>query len=116
MTKDEITDRKMLELAAKAAGYATYQFSDYLGFQILDAGDSRWWNPLTNDGDAFRLAVKLGVDLELHGCNSMCPYVGAYDCERNIAEEDQPGNGDPYTATRRVIVRAAAEIERNKNG
>ena len=92
-----MTDRELLELAAKAAGN---------GFVI------GYWNPLTDDGDALRLAVKLGLDLELHGCNSTHPYAVAFDCNRNIAEEEQPDNGDPYAATRRAIVRAAAEIGR----
>ena len=55
-------DRRLLEKAAKAAGL---QFSDgrqlnprvYL---VRAAGeDWRGWNPLTDDGDALRLAVKL---------------------------------------------------------
>jgi hypothetical protein len=104
-----VSDRELLELAAKAAGV-----------ELTDADRAAWlnkssygWNPLDDDGDALRLAVKLGLDLELHGCNSTHPYAVAFDCNRNIAEEEQPDNGDPYAATRRAIVRAAAEIGRN---
>ncbi len=104
-----MSDRELLELAAKAAGV-----------ELTDADRAAWlnkssygWNPLDDDGDALRLAVKLGLDLELHGCNSTHPYAVAFDCNRNIAEEEQPDNGDPYAATRRAIVRAAAEIGRN---
>lgn len=106
-----MTDRELLELAAKAAGYP----AEWRGeIKIETDQGPRLWNPLTDDGDALRLAVKLGLDVEMHGCNSTHPYACAFDCERNIAEEDQPSNGDPYTATRRAIVRAAAEIGKQK--
>ena len=81
----EMTDREMLELAAKAAGVE--------------------WNPLTDDGDALRLAVKLGI-CYFDGDLAVC--FGADG--RNITE---PFGIDPYAATRRAIVRAAAEIGRD---
>ena len=73
-------DRELLELAARAAGYEI-EF-DYYGdgrhgrFVIGSGFPPLLWNPLTDDGDALRLAVKLRL------------------------------------ATRRAIVRAAAEIGR----
>ena len=93
--KTNAADRELLELAAKAAGMHTGgwaldvskgmrlqdDFNDFLGF----------WNPLTDDGDALRLAVKLGM-----------------------ASERGPFDGEFYAhavpPTRRAIVRAAAEI------
>ena len=135
-----MTDRELLELAAKAAGYSFwYSKHGYINL-VTPNGNTvaccTWWKPfdectgekndpptlydalqdhgnwfpLTSDGDALRLAVKLGLDLEMHGCNSTHPYATAFDCERNIAEEEQPNDGDPFAATRRAIVRAAAEI------
>lgn len=108
-----MTDRELLEMAAKADGnIEVLSYHHQKGLQI-GTGALRWvqyWNPLTDDGDALRLAVKLGLDLEMHGCNSTHPYATAFDCERNIAEEEQPNDGDPFAATRRAIVRAAAEI------
>ena len=51
------TDRELLELAAKAAGVVIKY--NYLGTQ-----DARCpWNPLTDDGDAFRLALKLKLNI-----------------------------------------------------
>ncbi len=115
-----MSDRELLELAAKAAGYGEVWTLDsdpdtfYIGPRYTGGAPKyRVWNPLTDDGDALRLAVKLGLDLELHGCNSTHPYAVAFDCNRNIGEEEQPDNGDPYAATRRAIVLAAAEIGRN---
>ena len=100
LRKAEMTDKELLELAAKAAGISLKIYHEVLN----------QWNPLTDDGDALRLAVKLCLDVETHGANAMHPYICAFDCERNIAEEVQPDDGDPYSATRRAIVRAAAEI------
>lgn len=53
-----MTDRELLELAAKAAGHNYYM--DSFGVHQIDSGR---WNPLYDDGDALRLAVKLGVDI-----------------------------------------------------
>jgi hypothetical protein len=92
-----MNDRELLEFAAKAAGH---EFKDMEGR----------WNPLTYDGDALRLAVKLGLDVEMHGCTAPLSFACAFDCMRNIAEEVEADDGDPYAATRRAIVRAAAEI------
>jgi hypothetical protein len=112
-----MTDRELLEMAAKAAGITLRWIQgpndDECIHPIRRRDDGMCevdWNPLTDDGDALRLAVKLGIDIETHGCNSAHPFACAFDCERNIAEEEQPDNGDPYAATRRAIVRAAAAI------
>lgn len=106
-----MTDRELLELAAKAVLSPSWYGNDaYL------CGFLSRWNPLADDGDALRLAVKLGLDVEMRGCNSTHPYAAAFDHEKNIAEEEQPDNGDPYAATRRAIVRAAAEIGKQMGG
>lgn len=49
------TDRELLELAAKAAGY---EYAKHGGY-IVVFGIPGNWNPLSDDGDALRLAVKL---------------------------------------------------------
>ena len=53
---------KKLILAAKAAGVTSYYYfkDDPRGLNIvgpkeLTAGGTTWWNPYTDDGDAFRL-------------------------------------------------------------
>ena len=60
-----MTDRELLEKAAKAAGIEWYGIagddtSDCLYFDI-GPDDVVEWNPLTNDGDALRLAVRLEI-------------------------------------------------------
>ena len=99
-----MTDRELLELAAKAAGMTIVSRCDDGRCGIEGLG--KWWNPLTDDGDAFRLAVKLEmcVSLEGHGRAVAITVAGL--------EVEEPNRDDPYAATRRAIVRAAAEIER----
>ena len=103
-----MTDRELLEAAAKADGEYHGEWSDRAGaFRIRYAGEWREWNPLTNSGDAFELAVnlqKLGVELRLGRTNFLVGVgIGPYWCE----EVTDP---DPYAAARRAIVRAAAAI------
>ncbi len=96
-------DNELLELAAKATGI------DYPSG--IDSRFAPSWNPLTSDGDALRLAVKL--NLQIHPCDDEC-WIGdpAADLEKpSICEQN---NSDPYAATRRAIVRAAAEIGKVK--
>lgn len=97
-------DKTMLEMAARAA-------HGEFGAQMLDSG----WNPLTDDGDALRLAVKLGLDLlrtdqDVEAIAGLPPYVKADQPHAAAPFGIMPLGGDPYAATRRAIVRAAAEI------
>ena len=94
-----MSDRELLELAAKAAGIETFRTS--AGNLVTD-NNGKSWNPLTDDGDALRLAVKLRLDITfgafgIYACKTLedtCHRVPSYDSE----------------ATRRAIVRAAAII------
>ena len=114
-----MTDREMLELAAKAGGYARHEYVENSardGRVVTGHYDSLLEvciNPLTDDGDALRLAVKLelilcvrreGVtDATMHAPRTgMTPYLSFLEQHKD----------DPYAATRRAIVRAAAEIGR----
>ena len=92
-------DRELLEQAAKAAGELT---PDWYGNNAYFDGVLKRWNPLTDDGDALRLAVKLAVVVNL-----IPNYTSV--CDSNLIVKEQH-NDDPYAATRRAIVRAAAEI------
>lgn len=104
-------DRTLLELAAKAAGLEfdsgrqlnpTYYLVREVGSALND--DWRGWNPLANDGDAFRLAVKLQLTIK-HRTVDIDVSKG------NISvSEHAPTYRDALEATRRAIVRAAAAI------
>lgn len=100
-----MTDREMLEFAAKAAGIVL-EWQDGGWAHCLDTG--REWNPLTDDGDALRLAVKLGIHV-MHSKHKV--RAGRKLVQDGPCEEDK--RPDPLAATRRAITRCAAEIGRN---
>ena len=112
-------DRELLELAAKAAGLDDAEWQDMEGWGEVRHGFSHamwsktlneacgtgYWNPLIDDGDAFRLAVKLNLAISIEEGQSLAHH------EHVIAGNPVQHNGRyPYAATRRAIVRAAAEI------
>jgi hypothetical protein len=100
-----MTDRELLELAAKAAGLIVITDAKDRGLWIAGLEDE--WNPLTDDGDAFRLTVKLGIKFSIkNGATWLERVIGPGQVQWDYEQHD----GDPYAATRRAIVRAAAEI------
>lgn len=105
-------DRKLLELAAKAAGY---KYSDLRlpGESGLVLLGQTYWDPIDDDGDALRLAVKLNITIQFpwdHKGKLMQETRCWNDSDDFAIEEHKD---DPYAATRRAIVRAAAEIGRS---
>ena len=98
-----MTDRELLEMAAKVVGYERNSAGP------IGPCD---WNPLEDDGDALRLAVALnmGISIPVHK-TVLADVITFLDSRVNVRQE---GDGDPYAATRRAIVRAAAEIGRLK--
>lgn len=121
---DTMTDRELLEAAARAAGLKLQPAGRTDGnFLVLMNEDGDYiWSPLTDDGDAFRLAVKLGIQIRQYPIYDT-PRFAAYACEpkwdsdaqKNIgAEALVQYDGDQYAATRRAIVRAAAAISESK--
>ena len=124
------TDRELLEMAAKAAGHALVWGEKYaIGGDTVDCSDmpyiksihpdelDAYWNPLTDDGDAFRLAVKCGISvLRFSACigtgwpqNGLPARLIGFD----PPYEDISSGQDVLAATRRAITRAAAEIGRS---
>lgn len=101
-----MTDRELLELAAKAAGIRVNPWHEKYELLLSDF-DFEPWNPLTDDGDALRLAVKLELSVYAHSRMINVTHTTMPFSELEIIE-DEPL--DPYAATRRAIVRAAAEI------
>ena len=98
------TDRELLELAAKAAGIEIIEWSciEESCDAIARLADRRLhkWNPLTDDGDALRLAVKLNIPIFPYEDETSTGTIGV------VAK----GFFDKYENTRRAIVRAAAAI------
>ena len=112
-----MSDRELLELAAKAAGVdykpdnKDWKHDDHCAFWDYDdlCTCGARWNPLTDDGDALRLAVKLGLTVAQLMSNREV-LVNDYDETVLISEFHE---AYPDAATRRAITRAAAEIGRS---
>lgn len=106
-----MTDRELLELAAKAAGFRFfYTYDENLSEPCIEIdGFPQPWNPLSSDGDALRLAVKLRIDLDQYADSLRCLRSEDFDDSEGTEAIENLGK-DPYAATRRAIVRAAAEI------
>ena len=110
------TDRELLELAAKAAGIELAWHKNAAPTHRI-SGVDYFWCPMDSDGDAFRLAVKLRIDV-IHYWGQVLdegqsPFVEAVHCERDVV--NFPGvfediGSDGFASTRRAIVRAAASI------
>jgi len=98
-----MNDRELLEMAARAAGITGITRDGGIELSKDHAKppyDWRMWNPLTDDGDALRLAVKLHM----------------FDYGRlkqfRLEETRLDPSRDDCAIMRRAIVRAAAEIGR----
>jgi hypothetical protein len=95
-------DRKLLELSAKAAGYDGVGSWDEK-LKLLNDHEGWWFDPLHNSADALDLAVKLRLVCGFVEPNCWAELPGQHPCY-------EPCKPDPYAATRRAIVRAAAAI------
>lgn len=97
-----MNDKELLKLAAKAAGFIYKTVDDVLYVHRKRNPKDDWygWNPLTDDGDALRLAVKLNI-----------PVI-PYDDETSTGTNGVVGKnwGSKEANTRRAIFKAAAEI------
>jgi hypothetical protein len=121
------TDRELLELAARAAGIDARWSAPSKSMELSYQNSSmemvgRGWNPLSDDGDALRLAVKCGIEPKKPSrARSVGVVVQAWyppDGNPNRSAcahvSEHVMNGDRLEATRRAIVRAAAEIQLQK--
>ena len=100
------TGRELLEAAAKAAGIPIggWDTTDS-AFYWFDRPGGCLWNPLEDDGDALRLAVKLRLEVDIHHTGIA---VRTPDGAKVLVSAEDESN--PYAATRRAIVRAAAAM------
>lgn len=110
-----MTDRELLELAAKAAGYAV-EWTEIVSSRVAEFKmikhtrrqafllNSAEWNPLEDDGDALRLAVDLGLVADFSRPSAGKPYK-----QHAIWLDETMSNAE---LARRAIVCAAAEVGR----
>ena len=119
-----MTDREMLELAARAVGIrvvasvaemhgCTDESTIYPG--VMLAGVQNPWDPLTDDGDALRLKVNLHLIVGSYSTYSSVGgtyTTGNYTVPDEITVWHHETAGDACAAERLAITRAAAEIGR----
>lgn len=105
-----MTNRELLERAAKAAGIDATMWAGRRGWvcETQDGSQRYYWNPLTDDGDALRLAVKLNIQITPGTYNK--DEFTAFKPAGGEAHEFRHYQQDEYAATRRAIVRAAAAM------
>ena len=105
-----MTNRELLELAAKAAGIKYTVKNGVLVSHGDHVSPPMPWNPLDDDGDALRLAVKLRLMIAWDRWED-----NDYVCIRHRDLDEEIGrqiDQNPEQTTRRAIVLAAAEIGR----
>lgn len=111
-----MTDREMLELAAKAAEIKG-RYADGVIWYKNPFGDEVGFNPANDDGDSRRLQVALSIDLRFGVSDNFRPYVHANTEVRHDGVTDfhecyllvnlRPGAD---AAARRVVLEVAAAI------
>ena len=118
------SDRELLELAAKAAGYTTnhpwnaerltFNPPVYALYVLNENGVVHMaWNPLDDSGAAMNLAVDLDlaiVPYPIYNKQKHSVLVKKNNLDESRFEKMELHGDDPRAATRRAIVSAAAEI------
>ena len=118
-----MTDREMLELAAKAIGLGV-RWEEVHGCFWIEMGQGlpiNTWNPLTCSADALELAVKLDLDLmrterDVEAIATLAPHAKVDDRGIVAPFAVELIGDDKAAATRRAITRAAAAIQEAKEG
>lgn len=107
-------DHELLKLAAKAAGLTDWYWSHAdktIKLRSTDVGhegpEPLQWNPLDDDSDALRLAVQLRISVMQPAPEDNGNVLALWACGHGVSEIR---SSNPYAATRRAIVRAAAAI------
>lgn len=111
-----ICDRDLLELAAKAAGYQIEWVRNSGCFYRCEEEVGReQWDPLNDEGDALRLAIKLDIHIKRYAGATTAQQIGSLD---SYTEHDHwaVNEGDPMASTMRAITRAAAALGGVDNG
>jgi hypothetical protein len=114
-----MTDKELLVLAAKAADIELWHedvFTKGLTQKISQSG-ILCWNPLTDDGDALRLAVACGIAVTpypIYEWPKHSVVAARRSIESSSTEVVELYGENPDVATRRAITRAAAEIGKAK--
>lgn len=103
-----MSDLKLLEMAAKAAGikhvdYDGVSYDGSAGLVIMGEHGQHLhgWNPLADDGDALRLAFTLEMGVDMYGCIIGHSEDSQYEFENTTGD---------LANVRRAIVEVAAYL------
>ena len=97
-----MTDTKQLKYAAKAAGFEVASVADD-GKALMLYGVQEPWNPRTDNGQAFELAMLVDITVR-----RIDPYVYAIGKTEHKARFDNAD--DMMAAAREAVFMAAAEL------
>ena len=119
-----MTDEEILRYAAKAMGYVephSYRPKTNCLLWVGKKSGAATWRPFDDNAEAFEMMVKLNLFV-FHGWTHAegvpLANVVVDNAEQTVPSGEIKGD-DPYAATRRAIVRAAAGIGKrmeNNNG
>lgn len=109
------SDRELLELAAKAAGmdgsWIEYDQSEWVNRSGYYLNPHIKWIPLGDDGDALRLASRLGMLIMIDNDQELSK-ARQRDAIESVEYWHWRGKQGAEASTRRAIVRTAAAIGR----
>lgn len=112
-----MTDKDILELAAKAAGLKDARWDSFYPAVVhtSENGIKKCpWNPLSSDAEAFRLAVKLGMELNLPvrklEVSGASVWFDGRLIHHMIWMDEDADEFDFMDAARRNIVAVAADV------
>lgn len=115
------SNQRLLELAAKAIGIELWIEDDGEEFEVFirERGNKRpqgvrRWDPLDDDAHALRLAVRLDIEMRFHVAAEIPSVTASCKGRDELPVPRERWGTDKEAATRRAIVRAAAEIGRQK--
>lgn len=103
-----MTDQELLTYAAKAAGIEIEKCgckNEKFPFKHKEIGLGHW-NPLEDDGEALRLAVKLFIDVHTQITDNQVFTEASFGNVKFLSRI----KGDKLASLRRCITQAAAEI------
>jgi len=104
-------EMELLVLAGKAAGFAPASFNRIdVGWYDSSRGLIGSWDPMEDDGDAFRLLSQLRLDLEQNTTSESGESWVCVSGHGHSVMQEFRSEPSRIVATRRAIVQVAAQI------
>ena len=106
MTKSDIGLLKRAAKAVRKKHIARPHGNEPGLFVLIDETSGCYWNPLSDDGEAFRLAMQLNLSIVVDAERGVA-QVGRHDFKKDVRVENHTGL---RAAARRAIVKAASKV------